>query len=216
MRKLILAIVLYGFSWCHAGSFDDYFSAVNRGDVKVVRSLLQRGFDPNTRNEAGEHGLFLAVKGGAMDVALTLIDAPKIDLEARNAKDESALMIAVLKGQTELAQILIDKGADVNKPGWTPLHYASTYGHVPLINLLLENNAYIDASSPNESTPLMMAALYGTPSAVKTLLEAGADPTLRNGAGMTAMDFALSGKKQESANIIDAFVRGRQSQVTRD
>ena len=151
-----------------------------------------------------------------MDVALVLTDAPKVDLEARNAKDESALMIAVLKGQTELAQKLIDKGADVNKPGWTPLHYASTYGHVPLINMLLENDAYIDASSPNESTPLMMAALYGTPAAVKTLLEAGADPTVQNGAGMTAMDFALSGKKLESAQIIDAFVRGRQAQTSRE
>jgi ankyrin repeat protein len=211
MKKIVLSIVLYGFSWCYAGSFEDYFSAIKRNDPPVVQRLLQRGFDANTRNEAGEHGLFLALKGSATGIARMLMDTPKIDLEARNAKDESALMIAVLKGFDELAQALIDKGADVNKPGWTPLHYAATAGNVPLINLLLEHDAYIDASSPNESTPLMMAAMYGTPSAVKTLLEAGADPTIVNGAGLTALDFARGNKKPESAQIIDAFVRGRQA-----
>jgi len=39
--------------------------------------------------------------------------------------------------------------------------------------LLLDEHAYIDAASPNGTTPLMMAAHYGTPSAVKLLLEAG-------------------------------------------
>ena len=211
MKKIVLLLVLYGYSWCHAGSFEDYFSAIKRNDPPVVQRLLQRGFDPNTRNEAGEHGLFLALKGSATGIARMLMDAPKIDLEARSAKDESALMIAVLKGFDDLVQTLIDKGADVNKPGWTPLHYAATAGNVPLINLLLEHDAYIDASSPNESTPLMMAALYGTPAAVKTLLEAGADPTIVNGAGFTALEFAQGGKKPESAYIIDAFLRGRQS-----
>ena len=58
------------------------------------------------------------------------------------------------------------------------------------MELLLENHAYIDAESPNGTTPLMMAAHYGTPAAVKLLLEAGADPTLKNQLGLTAIDFA--------------------------
>ena len=79
-----------------------------------------------------------------------------------------------------------------------------------VMNLLLEHHAYIDASSPNESTPLMMAALYGTPAAVKLLLEAGADPTIKNALGLTALDFALRDKRTESAEILAAFLRGRQ------
>ena len=78
------------------------------------------------------------------------------------------------------------------------------------MNLLLDNHAYIDASSPNGSTPLMMAALYGTPSAVKLLLEAGADPLLKNDLGMTAIDFAYRDNRAESAEIIAAFVRAKQ------
>jgi ankyrin repeat protein len=139
----------------------------------------------------------------------TLLSWPKIDVEARNLQDESPLMMACIKGYVELSKQLIARGADVNKPGWAPLHYAATKGHIELINLLLDNHAYIDASSPNGSTPLMMAAMYGTPSAVKLLLESGADPLIKNNLGMTAIDFAQRDNRADSAEIIAAFVRGK-------
>ena len=79
--------------------------------------------------------------------------------------------------------------------------------------LLLEEHAYIDAASPNGTTPLMMAAHYGTASAVKLLLEGDADPTLKNDLGLSAFDFAQSAKRLESAALISAFIRGRQPKV---
>jgi ankyrin repeat protein len=55
----------------------------------------------------------------------------------------------------------------------------------------------------------MMAAMYGSPEVVKILLEAGADPTLKNGLGLTALDFAKTMERnKESANLIAAFVAG--------
>jgi hypothetical protein len=60
----------------------------------------------------------------------------------------------------------------------------------------------------------MMAAHYGTESAVKLLLEAGADPLLKNTQGLSALDFAHRGNRIDSANIISAFVRGRQPKGT--
>ena len=82
------------------------------------------------------------------------------------------------------------------------------------MTLLLDKHAYIDAASPNGSTPLMMAAHYGTPSAVKLLLEAGADPLLRNEQGLSAIDFAQRANRADSAEIIAAFIRGRQPKGT--
>jgi ankyrin repeat protein len=119
-------------------------------------------------------------------------------------------MLAALHGLLAECQTLIRLGADVNKPGWTPLHYAATRGHLAVMNLLLDEHAYIDAESPNGTTPLMMAAYYGTTSAVKLLLEADADPTLKNKLGLNAFDFAQSNNRLESAAIISAFIRGRQ------
>ena len=117
----------------------------------------------------------MAIREPAPKVVAALLRWPKIDVEVRNRVDESPLMLAAFTGDLALCRQLIAKDADVNKPGWAPLHYASTKGHVEVIRLLLEEHAYIDASSPNGSTPLMMAAMYGTPAAVKLLLEAGAD-----------------------------------------
>lgn len=210
IRKIIYLVVFTGYSFCHAGSYDDFFAAVKRDDVDEVMSLLARGFDANTRSPAGEHPLFLAIREPSPKVAVALVGIPKIDVEPRNAQDESPLMLACLKGQLDVAMLLISKGADVNKPGWAPLHYASTHGHLDVMRLLLEHHAYIDASSPNGTTPLMMAAHYGTPSAVKLLLEAGADPMIRNDLGLTAVDFAFRAERKESAEIISAFIRGRQ------
>ena len=189
---------------------DEFFRAIRQDNDAAVRSLLARGFNPNTKDEKGTPGLIVALQEGALRVASLLIESPRLVPETRNAADESPLMMAALKGHAELARRLIARDADVNKPGWTPLHYASTSGQVAIIQLLLDNHAYSDASSPNGTTPLMMAAFYGTPSAVKLLLEAGADPLLKNEQALTAIDFAHRNQRQESADIIAAFVRAKQ------
>ncbi|MDO9438828.1 ankyrin repeat domain-containing protein [Hydrogenophaga sp.] len=197
----------------HASSFDDFFVAVKRNDVPALRQLAQRGFDLNTRNEAGDPALILAIRDGSSAVANYLADEKSVNVEARTAKDESALMMAALKGDVKLAQRLIARQAEVNKTGWTPLHYAATHpgnASVDMVRLMLEHHAYIDAESPNATTPLMMAAQYGQPGVVKLLLEEGADPLLKNQRGMTAIDFAQRAGRAASAEMISAAVRARQ------
>jgi len=74
---------------------------------------------------------------------------------------------------------------------------------VPVIEFLLDQSAYIDAESPNGTTPLMMAAMYGSPEAVKVLIQAGADLTLKNQLGMTALDFAIRGQRANARELIE-------------
>lgn len=208
--RFIAALVLaFALPWSWAGSYDDFFVAITRDDPQAVTELLQRGFDPNTVDPKGRQGLFLALQLGSLKAADVLIAWPKTQVEWRSAKDESPLMIAAFKGYKEQVRQLIARDADVNKPGWTPLHYAATGGHVDIIALLLDENAYIDAESPNKTTPLMMAAMYGSTAAVRALLEAGADPTLRNQLGLSAVDFAQRGKRPDAAELIAAAIRNR-------
>jgi uncharacterized protein len=207
VRYLAYLIVAAWFSVAHAGSYDDFFTAIARDDASTVKELLQRGFDPNTINAQGLTGLYLALRESSLKAAQALVDWPKTNVEARTPQDESPLMMAALRGQTDMVRKLIARDADVNKPGWTPLHYAATSAHVDIIALLLENHAYIDAESPNGTTPLMMAAQYGSPEAVKLLLEAGADASLKNQRGLGAIEFANLGGRRDSAELIAGFVR---------
>ena len=210
LPKLVLAaLIVLPAAAAQAGSYDDFFIAVRNDNARAVRALLQRGFDPNTRGPDGLPGLTLALREPSPGVVRALLDWPDIDVEARNAQDESPLMIAALKGDRMAAEKLIARDAAVNKPGWTPLHYAATGGHLEIIRLLLEHYAYIDAESPNGSTPLMMAARYGSIDAVKLLLEEGADPTLKNEQGLSAVDFAKSAGRDAEAETIARAQRSR-------
>lgn len=196
-----------------AGSYEDFFVAVQRDDAPTIAALLRRGFDPNTRDPKGEVAITLALQTGALKAAQALLASRMLNVNALNRNDESPLMMAALKGHLAEARSLIARDADVNKTGWTPLHYAAT-GTSPqqtaLIALLLEHHAYIDASSPNGTTPLMMAAHYGTADAVRLLLQEGADPTLRNRLGLTAADFALRASRQPIADLVIEAIRQRQ------
>jgi ankyrin repeat protein len=207
-------IVLYCYSVCNAGSYDDFFSAIKRDDPDAVLVLLSRGFDANTLNPAGDHGLIVGIREPSPKVISVLLGWPGVDVEARTRSDESPLMMAALKGNAELCLQLIAKGADVNKPGWTALHYAATNGHVAVLTLLLDKHAYIDAASPNGTTPLMMAAHYGTPEAVKLLLEAGADPMLKNAQSLRALEFAQRANRLDSVEVITSSMRGRHPKGT--
>ena len=208
-RFILYLYVYIGYSSVLAGSYDDFFKAIKEDNPVVLSNLRNRGFDVNTISPQGEYALILAFREPRLKAARVLIGWPNLNAEVRSAQDESPLMLAALHGLLAECQGLIERGADVNKPGWAPLHYAATNGHLSVMQLLIEENAYLDAESPNGSTPLMMAAHYGTPSAVKLLLESGADPTLKNNLGLSAIDFAHQANRVESAAIIGAFIRGR-------
>jgi ankyrin repeat protein len=187
-----LAVSLPGIAL--AGAYDDFFKAVKLDNIKQVQSLLQRGFDPNTvEEERGETGLIIALREDANKVFELLLQTKDVNLDARARNGDSALMIAAYKGMYDAVKALLDKGAEPNQTGWAALHYAAAVGNNEIVQLLLDRSAYIDAESPNQTTPIMMAARGGHILTVKLLLDEGADVTLKNGAGMTALDFARAG-----------------------
>jgi ankyrin repeat protein len=204
-KYIVYLYVFIGFSLSNAGSYDDFITALTFDKPEVIEKLLARGFDPNTPNENGVPGLLVALQSESPKCAMVLAKHPNTQVNVRNALDETPLMLAAINNQIDLAKILIERGADINRPGWSPLHYAATRGHREMMRLLLDHDAYIDSESENGTTPLMMAAYSAPPLAVKLLLEEGADPTLVNHGQASALDFALSKDRQQSAFYIRAF-----------
>lgn len=208
-RKSIYLSVFSLVSWAHAGSYEDFFRAVKSDNAGAVRTLIQRGFDPNTLDPSRQPGLVMALREPSPRVAKVLIEAPQTDVDIANGSNETPLMMAALKGQKAFVDQLLARDAAVNRPGWTPLHYAATTGQIEIMQVLLEKHAFIDAQSPNGTTPLMMAAMYGSIDAVKLLLDEGADPLMKNEQGMTAADFAQRANRSDAAELVAAAIRAK-------
>ena len=190
-------------------SYSAWFEAARMDNVAVCRDLLARGFDPNTIEPALlDTALLIAVRQGSLKVFKLLLSTPGVNLDARSRNGDNALMMAAYKKDVFSAQALIDKGAEVNRPDWTALHYAAASGSLTIVQLLLDHDAYIDAESPNKTSPLMMAARGGHRDVVELLLAQGADLHAKNELGLTAVDFARAQGHVPLADFLAARLSG--------
>lgn len=188
-----------------------FFRAVEMDDGRTVRTLVDKGVDPNTPNPAGgEPALVVAVREGAMRAFKVLLASPGIRVDAPAANGNTALMMAAYKHNREAAATLIKQGAIIDRTGWTPLHYAAAAGDNEIAGLLLQRGAGIDPVSTRASgsfTPLMMAAREGHDETVAFLLAQGANPALKNGEGLTAAQIAERAGHADIAAAISAKAR---------
>ena len=191
LKYLSYSLVAVCFFAQAATSEVEFFRAVNVDDDRTVRSLLASGLDPNVTNPQGQTGLVLAMKDDSPKVAAALLAHPAIQVDAATAADETALMLAAMRGRLDWVQRLVARGAAIQRQGWTPLHYAcSGPDGLAVAKYLLDQGAAIEARSPNGTTPLMMAARYGSQDTAEWLLQRGANVLARNDRGLTPADFA--------------------------
>jgi ankyrin repeat protein len=215
-QGFVAGIVLAAFAVAQpalAAPTDSMIKAVKFDDVSGVKKYLAQGIDPNLVDNTGAPLLVIAAREKSDKVVQILIDNPKTDIEKLDQAGENAMMLAALNDDLVVVNALIAKEAEVNKKGWTPLHYAATNGHDDVVKVLLDHSAYIDAGSPNGTTPLMMAARGGHLSTVKLLLDEGADLNVKNQLGLTAVDFAKQYHEKDVAEGLAARLASMQNQA---
>jgi hypothetical protein len=107
------------------------------------------------------------------------------------------LHLAAWNGHVEVVKFLVEQRADVttkDSDGWTPLHSATQNGHLEVVKFLLQSDMRFrsDVSTPDAfgRTPLHMAIYYGQGEEAKVLIEHGADLSVIDGYGKTALDWA--------------------------
>lgn len=179
-----------------ADQIDDFTKAAKFDDVSEVQSLLKAGVSPNTLDPKGNPMLIVAIRDKSKKVTDLLLANPATNVNLANKSGENALMMAAFDGDLPTVKMLVlEKKASVNKRGWAPIHYAATNGHLQIVQFLIAHGAKVNAYSPSETTPLMMAIGSGNDELIKYLLDNGADLSLRNHEGYTAIDIAqLFGK----------------------
>jgi ankyrin repeat protein len=167
------------------------------GSTPIIDALLKAGADPNFKTPNGETPLMAAARSGKVDAAKALLDAGA-DINAKeNWGEQSALMWAAAQGQADMVKFLASKGAnlndhgkinqwerkviqeprpkDMNKGGFTALHYAAREGCAACAQNLLAAGADPDTEDPDRETPLLLALenLHFDTAAV--LVKGGAD-----------------------------------------
>lgn len=188
--SLLFSLVL-GAGAASAQSLQDSWRAALEGDLPTVQRMVERGNSPDTADPDGSTLLMLAARAGHGPVVSYLI-TQKASVNGRNKFGDTALMAAALGGHVEAAGILLAAGAEINPPGWTPLHYATFEGRTEMVKFLLERGANKDAVAPNEYTPLMLAVRNGHEAAARVLLYGDPDVNYRTrSTGDTALKLAV-------------------------
>jgi ankyrin repeat protein len=202
--------------------------AAQLGDAKLVKSLLARGADHKTLNEAllvaaRSEPLTEGINGGeAKDAGLPYAETARLllekgaSVEARDEGGGTALIAAAGHGEADVVRLLLDKGADIeakDNEGITALIAAAC--DCPIIDmpdtddsvrLLLENGANIEAKDKRGYTALMAAAAWGRASILQILLDKGIQIEARDNHGNTALLIASSGGAYPKADAVQLLL----------
>lgn len=200
-------------------------------DLAKVRLLLDHGANVNAATKRKRTALLVAAMSDRSAPIVRLLIARGADVHATDFVKITALRAATLGNDTETIRMMVDAGVDVNAgdlPGITPLMMAAGWnGNLAAVKILLAKGAKVNAVSapvmglpskngPSEFgllTPLLMAAPFGPPELIRTLIDAGADVNAKDVRGMTPLMLALATDRQDRAIIGMLLEHGADPQI---
>lgn len=115
---------------------------VQRGDKAYLTYLLQRGANPNVRDDAGVAPIVIAAGKGRTDLIEELVKY-KANINYGNSSGETALIRAVQRRDLEMVRVLLADGADPDQvdllAGMSARDYARDDRRTPALAKLLED-----------------------------------------------------------------------------
>jgi ankyrin repeat protein len=179
-------------------------TAAGSRDLVQVQKLLVQHVSLEAHDQDGSTPLLRAASvENNLDVVQSLI-AAGANLNAKDKDGMTPLMKAAFIGQAAIVRALTLNGAKVNEKdvhGNTALMYASMVDNQTVEELLNKSASPNVRSVSLGVTPLILAVKENHGDIVKTLLAAGADKSISDKYGKTALDYA---NQLELRNVVDA------------
>ncbi|MEM8487473.1 MAG: ankyrin repeat domain-containing protein [Bacteroidota bacterium] len=167
-------------------------NAIELNQPTKLRQLLAEGWDPNaTTGFTPLHQAVLAEQPALMSHLVSF----GADLESRDYLENTPLLLALERQNWPAVYELVSLGASataISARGSSVLMEALRLDNRKLAAWALENGADVNAYVPeeNRATALMLAAADDDLDMVQRLLDAGADPDVRNRNGRNALNYA--------------------------
>ncbi|XP_057990380.1 protein ACCELERATED CELL DEATH 6-like [Hevea brasiliensis] len=141
--------------------------AVRNNHPQVVETLIRENPEfANIANAAGESPLYLAAVRENNSMASKILEICPSPAYI-GPKGRTALHEAVISKDKDLTRKIRDKNNSLtkeqDKKGWTPLHYASYFNLIPIVEMLLadDNKSAAYIGDNHERTPLHIAIICG-------------------------------------------------------
>lgn len=121
------------------------------------------------------------------------------------------LHAAVRVGDPAAVEAALAAGADINRSG--ALELAILMERQDIVDLLIERGADVNRAGPSGDLPLAVAARRGRLEMMQRLIDKGADPRLRDRRGMTALDHAQRQGRAEAVRLLQRRAQRNSSSV---
>jgi ankyrin repeat protein len=122
--------------------------------VAIAELLLSKGADVMARNSGGFTSLHAAAFSGSLPLVKLLLEKGAVLEDAANKSGVTPLIVAGEENHVEVAEFLIAKGADVNRPeghGYLPITRAFWKGNRDIIKLFRRHGATCQAKVLGET-----------------------------------------------------------------
>ncbi|KAM7399472.1 hypothetical protein PAMP_018743 [Pampus punctatissimus] len=180
--------------------------AALRGHTGICRQLLSNGADSDSRTLQGWTPVHLAALRGH-GATVVQLEHQGGCVNTRGENGWTPLHLACHQCEGEVVAKLLAAKADPNvtedSEGWTPLHVACTSVSFLSVLHLISHHADVNAVNSGKVTPLHLAAQHGCAPIVKALLLNGADKTLLDSSGSTALKVAQRCEKWEIVQLLE-------------
>uniref|UniRef100_A0A8C6P991 Euchromatic histone-lysine N-methyltransferase 2 n=1 Tax=Nothobranchius furzeri TaxID=105023 RepID=A0A8C6P991_NOTFU len=157
------------------------YPAAKQGEVQRVLLMLLEGIDPTYQPESQNRrsALHAAAQRGLLEVCYMLVQAGA-NVDAKDKDMRTPLLEAVINNHIDVARYLIQNGA-CEDDGYTGLHHAAKLGNLEIVNMLLETGQVdVNAQDTGGWTPIIWAAEHKHVKVIKSLLNRGADVTIKD------------------------------------
>lgn len=169
--------------------------AARAGNVDRVAKLLAEGASVNSRDRNGDSPLNTAASKGDVALVEVLLQANP-DINLANLSGVTPLMGATFSANAQIVRKLLAAKARIeplDRVKKNAATYAAANGCTDCLVELLRAGTLVNDSLENDLTLLMWAAAYGHQDAVRILLSAGADRSMKDKRGKTASEMATEG-----------------------